>query len=120
MFARRRGPQTASPIGASAFEILLALADGERHGSSISSEVDAATGGRIRLMPGALYRYLKQMAADGWIADTVKVGDDDARRRYYRLTAVGLRVAQAEAERLEEVVRVARLRRLLPAASKGR
>jgi DNA-binding PadR family transcriptional regulator len=118
MFRRRQTIDAVAPLGASAFEILLALADGERHGSSISSEVDAATSGRIRLMPGALYRYLKQMAADGWIADTVKVGDDDARRRYYRLTALGRRVAQAEAERLEEVVRVARLRRLLPSLAK--
>jgi DNA-binding PadR family transcriptional regulator len=115
MFTRHQSKDSGTPLGASAFEILLALADGERHGSSISSEVDAATAGRIRLMPGALYRYLKQMAADGWIADTVKVGDDDARRRYYRLTPLGRRVAQAEAERLEEVVRVARFRRLLPA-----
>jgi DNA-binding PadR family transcriptional regulator len=119
MFARHQSKDSGTPLGASAFEILLALADGERHGSSISSEVDAATAGRIRLMPGALYRYLKQMAADGWIADTVKVGDDDARRRYYRLTPVGRRVAQAEAERLEEVVRVARLRRLLPAKAQA-
>jgi DNA-binding PadR family transcriptional regulator len=119
MFKRNRNAEAAPPIGASAFEILLALADGEHHGSSISSEVEQATKGRIRLMPGALYRYLKQMAADGWIADTVKVGDDDARRRYYRLTAVGRSVAQTEAERLEEVVRVARLRRLLPSASRA-
>jgi DNA-binding PadR family transcriptional regulator len=119
MFTRHQSKDSGTPLGASAFEILLALADGERHGSSISSEVDAATAGGIRLMPGALYRYLKQMAADGWIADTVKMGDDDARRRYYRLTPLGRRVAQAEAERLEEVVRVARLRRLLPAKAQA-
>ena len=119
MFTRHQSKDSGTPLGASAFEILLALADGERHGSSISSEVDAATAGRIRLMPGALYRYLKQMAADGWIVDTIKIGDDDARRRYYRLTPVGRRVAQAEAERLEEVVRIARMRRLLPAKAQA-
>lgn len=102
------------PLGASAFYILLALADGERHGANIAAEVESTTDGAIRLMPGALYRYLKQMAADGWIVESAGE-DDDGRRRYYRLTKWGTRIAQAEAKRLDAVVRLARNRRLLPA-----
>lgn len=101
------------PLGASTFYILLALADRERHGAEIAAEVEDATDGETRLMPGALYRYLKQMLTDGWIEE-YEGGDDDARKRYYRLTPRGRRVAQLEARRLDNVVRMARLRRLLP------
>jgi len=110
----RKDPAALLPLGASAFHILLALADGERHGTSIAAEVDEATEGAIHLMPGALYRYLKQMTADGWIVEH-EAEDDDGRRKYYRLTPWGRRIAQAEAQRLETVVRLARSRRLLPA-----
>ena len=110
---RAQDPDALLPLGASAFHILLALADGEKHGASISTEVESATRGKIRLMPGALYRYLKQMLADGWIAETLRGDDDDQRRRYYRLTTWGRRIAQAEATRLEEVVHMARSRQLL-------
>lgn len=100
------------PLSTSGFHILLALADGERHGYAIAKEVDDATRGAISLGPATLYRTIKQFLADGWIAE---VGGDDDRRRVYRLTPRGRRIAQAEAERLEAVVRVARERRLLPA-----
>ena len=66
-------------------------------------------------MPGALYRYLKQMLADGWITETVGA-DEDGRRKYYRLTPWGRRIAQAEAQRLDAVVKRARERRLLAPA----
>jgi DNA-binding PadR family transcriptional regulator len=104
------------PLGASAFHILLALAEGESHGASIAAEVESATEGAIHLMPGALYRYLKQMTEDGWIVEH-EAEDDDGRRKYYRLTPWGRRIAQAEAQRLETVVRLARARRLLPAGA---
>jgi DNA-binding PadR family transcriptional regulator len=104
------------PLGASAFHILLAIADGERNGAAIAAEVEDETHGGIRLMPGALYRYLKQMLADGWIAETV-ASSDDGRCKYYRLTAWGRSVAQAEARRLEAVVQRARERRLLAAGA---
>lgn len=113
MSPHAQDPDPLLPLGASAFHILVALADGEKHGASISTEVEAATRGKIRLMPGALYRFLKQMQTDGWIADTVRSEDDDQRRRYYRLTPWGRRIAQAEAQRLEEVVHLARSRQLL-------
>lgn len=112
----RRDPSSVLPLGASAFHILLALAGGEDHGAGIAAEVERATDGAIHLMPGALYRYLKQMMLDGWIAEH-EAQDDDGRRKYYRLTPWGRRIAQAEAQRLEAVVRLARSRRLLPVSA---
>ncbi len=116
MLRDRRDTATLLPLGASAFYVLLALAEGERHGAAIAAEVEAATGGTTRLLPGALYRYLKQMTVDGWIVEH-EAEDDDGRRKYYRLTSWGRRIAQAEAQRLEAVVRLARARRLLPAGA---
>jgi len=101
------------PLGPTAFYILLALADSERHGSDIAEEVECTTDGAIRILPGALYRYLKQMVTDGWIVES-ETGDDDGRKRYYELTPLGRRIAQAEAQRLDNVVQLARIRRLLP------
>ncbi len=113
-------PRAALPLSPSAFHILLALAEGERHGYSISKEVEAATDGLVKLPPGTLYRLIKQMSADGWINEA---GHDDAgedqRRRNYRLTDRGRRIAEAEAQRLDELVRIARERKLLPAVALG-
>ena len=114
MLNRRKDPSPLLPLGASAFHILLALADSERHGYNIGKEVEATTSGQISLGPGTLYRQLKQMAVDGWIVETERSDDDAMRRRYYRLTPWGRKIAQAEAERLQHLVQVARSRRLLP------
>jgi len=108
--------RAALPLGASTFYILLALAGGDRHGYGVIKEVEAQTGGTVKLGPGTLYRLIKQLVADGWISEIE--GDSsagDERRRYYRLTARGRAVARAEAERLDDLVVVARERRLLPA-----
>jgi DNA-binding PadR family transcriptional regulator len=107
------------PLAVGAFYILLALADGDRHGYAISREVDASTSGMVRLGPGNLYRLLRQMVDDGWIVETDQVDADDGRRRYYRLTTYGRRIAEAEAERLTALVRVARTRLMLPAAARA-
>lgn len=101
----------------SAFHILLALADGERHGYSITKEVEEETEGAVRLGPGTLYRMLKQLLDDEWIVEVERADDDDPRRRYYRLTPRGRRIAQAEAARLANLVKLARSRRLLPAGA---
>jgi DNA-binding PadR family transcriptional regulator len=114
---RRPDVRTLLPLGVGAFYILLALADGDRHGYSISKEVDASTDGTVRLGPGNLYRTLRQMVADGWIVETDQVDAEDSRRRYYRLLPYGRRIAEAEAERLTALVSVARTRLLLPAMS---
>lgn len=108
----RNAVEQALPLGASAFYILLALANREHHGSYIAEEVENTTNGAIRMLPGALYRYLKQMSLDGWITES-ETDDSDGRRKYYRLTRRGRRIAQAEAERLDRIVRMARVRRLL-------
>src|SRR5438067_13013481 len=101
------------------FHILLALAPEERHGYAILQEIAALTGGEVELEPGTLYRALHRMLKDGWVAESSRrpAADlDDERRRYYRLTPAGRRVAVAEAERLQRLVSVARAHRLLPHA----
>jgi len=102
------------PLNARVFYVLLALAEQERHGYAISKAVDAMTDGNVRLTPGTLYPLVHQMLIDGWIAPA---GEDetDTRRRCYKLTPHGRRVAQAEARRLDGLVRMARSFKLLPA-----
>ena len=104
-------------VSMSAFHILLALADGDRHGYSIIKEVEEETEGAVRLGPGTLYRMLKQLLDDEWIAEVEREDEGDPRRRYYRLTPRGRRIAQAEAARLANLVKLARHRRLLPAGA---
>jgi DNA-binding PadR family transcriptional regulator len=114
-------PQPAVSLTPAMFHILLALADGERHGYGIMQEIDTRTGGAVRLGPGTLYGAIKRMLADGLIEESGERPDpalDDVRRRYYRLADVGRRAAAAEARRLEELVGQARAKRLLPALEK--
>ena len=102
------------------FHILLALADKERHGYEIMREVDERSEGKVRLGPGTLYGSIKRMLSDGLIEELDQRPDpelDDERRRYYRLTNLGHRVAVAEAERLERLVKNARAKKLLSARS---
>ncbi|MGQ0733650.1 MAG: PadR family transcriptional regulator [Acidobacteriota bacterium] len=104
------------PLTPVAFEILLALADGEQHGYSIMREVDRRSAGAIRLHPGTLYRALARLLESQLIDELDErpnPADDDERRRYYRLSERGVAVARAEAERLEGLVAAARARRLL-------
>jgi DNA-binding PadR family transcriptional regulator len=111
-----RDPAALLPLAPAVFHILLALADGERHGYGIMREIAASTGGQMRVGPGTLYRSIKQMLAAGLIIEGGERPDpalDDARRRYYRLTGFGRRAAQLEALRLARLVRLAAERRLL-------
>jgi DNA-binding PadR family transcriptional regulator len=97
------------------FHILLALADGERHGYGIMLDVAAYTEGGLRLGAGTLYRSLKHLLDAGLIAEAGERPDpalDDERRRYYRLTEAGQRAAQDEVARLAQLVAVARVRAL--------
>ena len=112
--------RSSLPLGAATFYILLALAGGERHGYGVIKEVEAQTAGTIKLGPGTLYRVIKQLLADGWIAEIDgDAGGDGERRRYYRLTERGRSIARAEAERLDDLVAVARQRNLLPMLAHG-
>jgi DNA-binding PadR family transcriptional regulator len=102
------------PLSPSAFHILLALVEGERHGYSIAKEVELETDGGVRLGPGTLYRLIHNMVADGWVTEVRDDGIEPVRRRYYRLSPWGRRIAAAEAQRLAALVRVAQLRKLIP------
>ncbi len=100
-----------SPLPAAAFQILVALADQDRHGYAIMQDVSARTDGRMKLSPGTLYGSIKRMLDEGLIVELDERPDpdrDDERRRYYRLTAFGREVAKAEADRLATLLRQAR------------
>ena len=103
------------PLKPLVFQVLLALAEGQRHGWSLVRDVQQR-GGFGRVMPGNFYRTLRTMLADGLIEeapDRRRAAPDDERRRYFRLTDLGNRVAAAEARRLEAAVIEARAKRLL-------
>ena len=103
------------PLTPAVFHILLALADGEKHGYGIMQEVAAITDNAVRMGPGTLYGTIKRMLEAGLITETDERPDpalDDERRRYYRLTAPGKRVAQAELARLERLVSVGHAKQL--------
>jgi DNA-binding PadR family transcriptional regulator len=99
------------PLSPAAFSILLALKDGEKHGYAILREVSEQSDGALKLLPGTLYNLLKRMLEDGWIEELEERPDpalDDERRRYYRLTGLGEKIASLEAERMAGLVRAAR------------
>ncbi|HJU44604.1 MAG TPA: helix-turn-helix transcriptional regulator [Vicinamibacterales bacterium] len=111
-------PESFLPLTPVAFEVLLALADGERHGYSILQEVESRSGGAVSLHAGTLYRALARLLESELIEEleSPKPKTDDERRRYYRLTARGVAVARAEMARLEGQLAAARTRRLLKVA----
>jgi DNA-binding PadR family transcriptional regulator len=110
-----RGP--AASITPAVFQILLALSTGKSHGYGIMQDVARVTNGETRLGPGTLYRSIQRMLVDGLIEErSLALHDepDDDRRRYYRLTARGRAAARREAQRLADLVDVARQRNLIP------
>jgi DNA-binding PadR family transcriptional regulator len=111
-------PDSFIPLTPVAFEILLALADGERHGYGILQEVESRSGGAVSLHAGTLYRALARLLESALIEelDSPDPKHDDERRRYYRLTTRGVAVARAEVGRLEGQLAAARTRRLLKGA----
>lgn len=105
-----------SPLTPAVFHILLALADGPKHGYAIMQEVETITEGRVKMGPGTLYGSIKRMLAAGLIAEEQERPDpeqDDERRRYYRLTGPGSNVLKAEVRRLSDLVHLARRKRIL-------
>ena len=111
-----RRPEEFLPLSAQEFQILLSLADQERHGYGIMLEVEARTGGGLRLGPGTLYGAIKRMRGPGLLEEAEERVEGDERRRYYRLSPLGRAVAVAEATRLASLVADARVKRLLPSA----
>jgi DNA-binding PadR family transcriptional regulator len=117
---KTRSPEDFLPLTPATFHILLALADRDRHGYDIMREVDERTERKVRLGPGTLYGSIKRLLTDGLVQELDERPDpelDDERRRYYRLTDFGLRVATAEAERLAQLVKAAKSKKLLSARS---
>lgn len=104
-------PEALLPLPSAAFHILLALADSDRHGYGIIQEVEARTGGELRLSAGTLYRSIQRMLEQGLLVEVSERPApelDDERRRYYRITQYGTAVARAEAQRLAKLVKMAR------------
>src|SRR5499427_4992290 len=96
-------PVSFLPLPQAAFHILVALAQGDRHGYAIMQEVATGTGGRLKLNPGTLYTTIRRLLDQGLVVELDERPDpekDDERRRYYRLTDIGREVAKAEAARL--------------------
>ncbi|MDQ3303917.1 MAG: PadR family transcriptional regulator [Actinomycetota bacterium] len=115
---RPNNPEGLLPLTPVALNVLLALADGERHGYGIMLEVRERTGGGVRLGPGTLYGAIKRLKEGGVIEESWERPDpeaDDERRRYYRLTGFGVEVLAAEVERLDGLVRAARRKGAFPA-----
>jgi DNA-binding PadR family transcriptional regulator len=115
-------PRSFLPLTPLAFQVLLALADTERHGYGIIREVDTRTDGLIRLRTGTLYTLLQRLLDE----DLIEVSnarpdpdEDDERRKYYKLTALGRDVLSAEARRLESLIGEARRKQVIPRAKKA-
>jgi DNA-binding PadR family transcriptional regulator len=109
-------PGDMPPLTPAVFHVLLALADGERHGYAIMQEIADSTDGRIKMGPGTLYGTIKRLLEARMIEESDERPDpelDDERRRYYRLTALGQRAVRAEALRYAEMAEVARRKRLI-------
>jgi DNA-binding PadR family transcriptional regulator len=111
----RRDPAPFLPLTPAAFHVLLALADGPKHGYLILKDVEDRTAGDVRLSTGTLYGLIKRFLDDELITELAPAADDDERRRPYKLTTFGREVAAQEAARLERLVLAARAVRLLPA-----
>src|SRR3954465_432726 len=116
---KRRNPDEMLPLSPAMFEVLIALADGEKHGYAVLKEVARRTERRITLSPGTLYAIVRRFVAEGGIAESDERPDpalDDERRRYYRLTEFGRELARAEARRMETALGMARAKSLIPKA----
>lgn len=130
MTVDHKNPQSFLPLTPFAFQVLLALADGERHGYAIIKEVEERSGGTVRLRTGTLYTLLQRLLeqemigepeANTAIGPAVTPGGPaaraDSRRRYYQLTALGDAVLRAEAQRLEGLIGDARRKHVLSDAA---
>jgi len=106
-------PEQFLPLTPATFHILLTLVQEERHGYGIMQEIAQSTAGSLRIGPGTLYGSLKRLVADGLVEEVGDRAQEDPRRRYYRLTALGEAVARAEAQRMVSMVRTARSKKLI-------
>lgn len=105
------------PLPPATFHILIALAEGERHGYAIIQEIAARTDGEVKLSAGTLYRSVQRMLEQGLLQESRRrpaPEEDDERRRYYLLTEFGTAVARAETRRLTQMVKLARASGFVP------
>jgi DNA-binding PadR family transcriptional regulator len=105
-------PESLLPLSPAVFSILLSLSSAEKHGYAIMKEVAETEGGSLRMGPGTLYGSLDRLIRAALVEESGL--SDDERRRYYRITPLGKRVAQAEAVRMRQLVRLAEDRLGLP------
>ncbi len=109
-------PESLLPLTPAVFHVMLALVGAERHGYAIMQEVAISTDGQIKMGPGTLYGTVKRLLEAKLIEESDERPDphlDDDRRRYYRLTGVGEQLVRAEARRYEEIVALARRKKLI-------
>lgn len=110
-------PRDFLPLPSASFHVLLVLAEGEKHGYGVMREVEQISDGTVRMGPGTLYGTLKKLLEIGLVEESGERPDpdiDDQRRRYYRITGLGERVAAAEVHRLSTMIERSTLRRLTP------
>jgi DNA-binding PadR family transcriptional regulator len=103
--------ESSTPLTAAEFQVLLSLADGDKHGYAIGKEIAVRTDGQVQLRAATLYTVIKRLLENDFIDEEAERPDpelDDERRRYYRLTMRGRRAAEAEALRLEATAKQAR------------
>lgn len=115
-----RHPEELLPLTPAVFHILLALADGEKHGYAIMQEVTAISNGSMKMGPGTLYGSIKRMIEMGLIDESDERPDpsmDDERRRYYRLTLLGGQVVRVESQRLTILLQTAARKKLIGSSS---
>jgi len=113
----RPDPETFLPLTAPEYHVLLSLGEQALHGYAMMRSLEEKTGGKDELLPGTLYATLARMVARGLLEELPEPPDPgtDARRRYYRATALGLAVARAESARLARLLQVAAAAKLIPA-----
>lgn len=107
-------PEAHLPLSEPVFQILLSVADRKLHGYAIIQDVETRTDGRVRLTASTLYDAAKRLLRSGWIEEVPGDPGEDARRRHYRITTFGRRVARAEALRLRRAAAMAHEKNLLP------
>jgi DNA-binding PadR family transcriptional regulator len=116
MKRNERDPETHLPHTPAEFEVLIALADGEKHGYAILKEVTRRSGGEVKFGTATLYAILRRFVSEGLLVESGErpvASLDDERRRYFALTDFGRRVAAAEAERMETALAMARSKNLI-------
>jgi DNA-binding PadR family transcriptional regulator len=116
-YPRRRAPDRHLPLTVPVFQILLSLADQDLHGYAIIQDIRQRTGREVELTASTLYAAIKRLLDNDLIKELTtrpEADEDDARRRYYRITPLGLEVARLETARLERTLRLARRKMLAP------